>query len=361
MKKKNLTLTGLAGTALLLATSLLPAHADTIVNHYPETPTLNPTLPIINTYHGADHLKANILNPHPVCNAAQDYRTVIYRVDDHFLPVGTISAHNQTNSTIPLTQTTSKAQSISLSINGSKTESISFNGSGSKDNVTAGISMSLTKTLGLQGSYSLSWNVGQQIGPYNVPSGYTGEATYGFRAITMSGTLQTCLPNGTWANPTAYTAFVPIKNDVRVRLYNNPADAAVPAGEETHTTVAQPTAQPTSDQATPNPGLDLEPYLTVSDLKAKGFAGSVALHIKNTGTQRYYADFPAISFKVEVKTAAGPQGVDRLITTLGFKGATVRDLGFNEKTSTRTFMVTLSNPILAGEQQTVAAFSFGDG
>ena len=52
-----------AATALVFTAGLAGgAQAATQDDHYPETPKLNPTLPIINTYHGSDHIKANILN-----------------------------------------------------------------------------------------------------------------------------------------------------------------------------------------------------------------------------------------------------------------------------------------------------------
>lgn len=117
----------------------------------------------------------------------------------------------------------------------------------------------------------------------------------------------------------------------------------------------------TAAVAVEQPKLDLAPVLTVSSWKATGYAGVVALRLKNVGTERYYGNFPAVSFKVEVKTAEGPDGVDRLITPGWFNGAYTRDLGFNAKTSTRTFIVTLANPIKAGETQLVANFNFGDG
>lgn len=62
-----------------------------------------------------------------------------------------------------------------------------------------------------------------------------------------------------------------------------------------------------------------------------------------------------------MKTDKGPKGVDRLITPRSSNGAHIRDLGFNEKTSTRTFEVTLANPINAGEKVRVANLDFGDG
>ncbi|WIK64874.1 hypothetical protein [Gleimia hominis] len=85
------------------------------------------------------------------------------------------------------------------------------------------------------------------------------------------------------------------------------------------------------------------------------------MHVKNVGTDRYYGEFPIVSFRIDVKTASGPKGVDRLITPGWFNGAYTRDLGFNEKTSTRSFLVTLSNPIKKGEDQLIANLDFGDG
>ncbi|MDT3767450.1 hypothetical protein QS713_05150 [Gleimia hominis] len=107
--------------------------------------------------------------------------------------------------------------------------------------------------------------------------------------------------------------------------------------------------------------LDLAPNLQVSSAKAPGYAGLVAVHVKNVGTDRYYGEFPIVSFRIDVKTASGPKGVDRLITPGWFNGAYTRDLGFNEKTSTRSFLVTLSNPIKKGEDQLIANLDFGDG
>ncbi len=106
---------------------------------------------------------------------------------------------------------------------------------------------------------------------------------------------------------------------------------------------------------------DLTVGYTVSGAKAKGYAGLVAIHAKNVGSERYYSEFPAISFRIDVKTDNGPQGVDRLITPGWFNGAYTQDLGFDEKTSTRSFMVTLSNPVDAGQDQLIANLNFGDG
>ncbi|MCT1367646.1 MULTISPECIES: hypothetical protein [Kocuria] len=215
----------LGGSALMLGVAAMPANATTIENHYPETPKLNPNLPIVNTYHGSDHIKPNVLNPHPVCNALEDKRTVVYKVTDNFLPVGTISTTNHTNKDIPLTQETSKEQTISLKANGQQSSSTTINGGASKDGGNIGIAQEFSRQLGFEASYSLSWTAGQTVGPYDVPPGYTGEATYGFRTVSMTGTQQICGANGTWTNPTAWNAFVPVKNEVAVKLYNNPADS----------------------------------------------------------------------------------------------------------------------------------------
>lgn len=106
---------------------------------------------------------------------------------------------------------------------------------------------------------------------------------------------------------------------------------------------------------------DLQPYFQTSGAKAKGYAGTVVLKVKNVGSQRYYQEYPLTTFRLEVKTDEGPEGVDRLITPRGMKGAHIFDEGFNPETSTRTFTVTLSNPINAGDTTTVAALDFGDG
>lgn len=372
------TLAGLAAGALALGTTLAagPAHATTTTDTYPDTPRFDPVLPIIHTTHLSDHLKANVLTPHPVCNAGEDFRTVVYKVTDDFLPVGTISTTNQTSQPVPLTQETSRSQTISLSVNGNQTSSVSGNLGGSTGTSAngntlggqAGIAFSLARTIGGTATYSLSWNVAQKIGPYQVDPGHTGEATYGFRAVTMKGTQQFCLANGTWSTPTAWSAFAPIKNEVRVRTYDTPSGAIggvpnpqqapqVPATHDDAGTVATPPA----DSGATGGAHDLTVGYTVSGAKVPGAAGLVAIHVKNVGTQRYYAEFPAVSFRVDVKTASGPQGVDRLITPGWFHGAYTQDLGFDEQTSTRSFLVTLANPVEPGEDQVVANLDFGDG
>ncbi len=229
-----------------LTVGAAPAFAQTLEESAPETPATNDALPIVHTYRGSDHLKANILNPRPVCNSTEDFRTIVYKVTDNFLPVGTISTTNLSNNTVPLTQDLSRTQSITASINGSKTETLSLGGQASREGVQGTIGYAMAKTLGFSVSGTLSWNVGQKIGPYDVPAGHTGEATYGFRTVTMTGTQQRCRPNGTWATPTAWIANMPVKNEVRVKNYATPADSWAP----------NKGAQVTETQDNPNPSYE---------------------------------------------------------------------------------------------------------
>ncbi|KMY22950.1 hypothetical protein ACU19_07340 [Actinobaculum suis] len=424
MKFAKLAASFLAAT--LVAAIPATAGAATIRDDYAETPKINPELPIVHTYHGSDHIKANILNPHPVCNPWEDYRTVVYEVKDNFTPAGTISATNQTDKDIPLSQSLSMNQSISLSVNGNRTSSTSVNlgGSYNKDgeSVSTGITMSISESLGASASYSLSWTQGQQIGPYTISPGQTGEATYGFRTISMDGTQQYCKPNGTWSTPTPWSSLAPIKKEIRVKTYstaagshdavaNNKVDHVInekldnktePTVEENPTvdvgdvvgddsavdesTVVEPVeteeivsgpeaenklaeeeakaaeAKDPSEVSAPRE-YELTPRLTTA--KATGFSGAVALRLKNTGTKRYEPDFPYTTFRLEVKTTAQPgdylYGVDRFMTPGWFNGAYTRDLGFDKERSVRTFEITLSNPIEPGEEVLVANLHFGDG
>ena len=405
-------MTGLTAGLIVAGTAFAAplAGAAPQTESYPETPALNPDLPIIHTTHGSDHMKANILNPRPVCNPWEDHRTVVYKVSDRFLPAGTISTTNQTKKDIPLQQDLSKSQSISLSVNGDRTETTSMNlgGKGSKKGAEGsfGISHEIATKIGASASYSLSWDAGQSIGPYDVPPNHTGEATYGFRVLNMTGTQQYCKPNGTWSTPTFWSAMQPMKNEVRVKLYDDIADSYAPNKDAQNTTdvndpkVVEEEKSPEADaevikdnEVAPEEKavseaegkkeeeadkkvqedldngktdeakqkLDLKPVLTTSGAKHAGFAGTVALRLENVGTERYYGDFPAVQYRVDVKTAEGPKGVDRLITPRSSNGARIRDLGFDEKTSTRSFEVTLANPINAGESARVANLDFGDG
>lgn len=370
MSRITRSFTAAALATLTLAASAATAGAETVEHTYPETPKLNPALPIVHVYHGSDHIKANVLNPQPECNSAEDFRTTVYKVTDNFAPVGTISTTNTSSGPIPLTQTLSKSQTVTLSVQGGYAETTTANlggtASGQGGTGTAGISHQVAKNLGANISYSLSWNVGQTIGPYQVPAGHTGEATYGFRTLTMTGQQQYCKPNGTWSTPTAWSSFAPVKNEVKVAVYDNPADAPRDQGGEEnpkYDTVEPVRGQepPAVDPATANPALDLAPRLTTTIGKAEGYAGIVALRVKNTGTERYDASKQPIRFRVEVGTVEGPQGVDRLITAGRFNGASVRDLGFDKATSTRVFEVTLSNSINAGDEVLLGNLQFGDG
>lgn len=106
---------------------------------------------------------------------------------------------------------------------------------------------------------------------------------------------------------------------------------------------------------------DLKPEIHVAAGKAAGFAGLVSISAKNVGSEIYYQDFPATTFRIDVHTEKGPKGVDRLITPGWFNGAYTRDLGFDKDKSVRSFEVTLSNPINPGESKLLANLNFGDG
>lgn len=121
------------------------------------------------------------------------------------------------------------------------------------------------------------------------------------------------------------------------------------------------TAAMAADAAPAQAELDLRPFFTVSSAKAPGYAGLVALRVENVGSKHYYANFPIVSFRIDIHTEKGPEGVDRVITPGWFNGAYTRDLGFDKETSTRSFLVTLSNPVNKGEKQLIANLNFGDG
>lgn len=44
----------------------------------------------------------------------------------------------------------------------------------------------------------------------------------------MTGTQQYCKSNGAWSTPTAWRAFVPVKNDVKVNVYDDAVDSYRP-------------------------------------------------------------------------------------------------------------------------------------
>ena len=139
--------------------------------------------------------------------------------------------------------------------------------------------------------------------------------------------------------------------------------AVIGAAALSGTAVAGAAEAPTTTKSAPSTGEkhDLRPAIRVAGGKVPGFAGLVSISAENVGTEDYYAEFPAITFRIDVKTESGPKGVDRLITAGHFHGAYTRDLGFDKATSTRSFEVTLSNPIEAGEGKLLANLNFGDG
>lgn len=139
--------------------------------------------------------------------------------------------------------------------------------------------------------------------------------------------------------------------------------AVIGAAALSGTAVAGASEAPTTTKSAPSTGKkhDLRPAIRVAGGKVPGFAGLVSISAENVGTEDYYAEFPAITFRIDVKTESGPKGVDRLITAGHFNGAYTRDLGFDKATSTRSFEVTLSNPIEAGEGKLLANLNFGDG
>ncbi|MBO3130115.1 hypothetical protein [Dermatophilus congolensis] len=243
MHKRSVARVAGAGlTALALMVTALPTvHAAPESNGSdpstgnittPNTPDNNPLLPLVNVKRPNTRLKPNIFNPHPVCNAHQDYRTVIYRVQDHFTPMGAIETRNDSKGDIPLSQQLSRTQTISLSVSGDYGKTFGNISSGLSavvGKLTGNISAtSPTESLNIRPSvsYSLAWTVGQTIGPFNVPAGHTGKATYGFRQLSFKGTQQRCRANGTWSNPWTYSGLAPLSNAVVVKVYKNSASEA---------------------------------------------------------------------------------------------------------------------------------------
>ncbi len=134
-----------------------------------------------------------------------------------------------------------------------------------------------------------------------------------------------------------------------------PADEAEKPAEDEAEKPAEDEAEQSGEK------YDLKPEIRVAAGKAAGFAGLVSVSAKNVGSETYYQDFPATSFRIDVHTEKGPKGVDRLITPGWFNGAYTRDLGFDKEKSVRSFEVTLSNPINPGDSQLLANLNFGDG
>lgn len=136
-------------------------------------------------------------------------------------------------------------------------------------------------------------------------------------------------------------------------------EAPAAEGEKPSTDEAEKPAKDEAEQS--GEKYDLKPEIRVAAGKSAGFAGLVSISAKNVGSEIYYQDFPATSFRIDVHTAKGPKGVDRLITPGWFNGAYTRDLGFDKDKSVRSFEVTLSNPINPGESKLLANLNFGDG
>ncbi|MHA7686293.1 neuraminidase [Corynebacterium evansiae] len=155
--------------------------------------------------------------------------------------------------------------------------------------------------------------------------------------------------------------------DVAVAENADAADADAAAADEAPADEAEKPAEdeaekPAEDEAEQSgEKYDLKPEIRVAAGKAAGFAGLVSVSAKNVGSETYYQDFPATSFRIDVHTEKGPKGVDRLITPGWFNGAYTRDLGFDKEKSVRSFEVTLSNPINPGDSQLLANLNFGDG
>lgn len=139
-----------------------------------------------------------------------------------------------------------------------------------------------------------------------------------------------------------------------------PAEEAPAADAEKPEAEAEKPAEKPEAEA-PAEKYDLQPEIHVAAGKSAGFAGLVSISAKNVGSEIYYQDFPATTFRIDVHTEKGPKGVDRLITPGWFNGAYTRDLGFDKAKSVRSFEVTLSNPVNPGESKLLANLNFGDG
>ena len=111
-----------------------------------------------------------------------------------------------------------------------------------------------------------------------------------------------------------------------------PAEEAPAADVEKPEVDAEKPAEKPEAEA-PSEKYDLQPEIHVAAGKAAGFAGLVSISAKNVGSEIYYQDFPATTFRIDVHTEKGPKGVDRLITPGWFNGAYTRDLGFDKANS----------------------------
>lgn len=140
------------------------------------------------------------------------------------------------------------------------------------------------------------------------------------------------------------------------------AEDEKPSTDEAEKPAKDEAEKPSTDEAEQSgEKYDLKPEIRVAAGKSAGFAGLVSISAKNVGSEIYYQDFPATTFRIDVHTEKGPKGVDRLITPGWFNGAYTRDLGFDKEKSVRSFEVTLSNPVNPGESKLLANLNFGDG
>ncbi|MBW3086878.1 hypothetical protein KEM60_03107 [Austwickia sp. TVS 96-490-7B] len=185
-------------SAVATAAPVAPANSDTSV----------PALPIVKEQHKRP-VQKNLLNPKPVCNAWEDSRVVIERAQKSFEPVGAVEMRNDTTATIPLTQTLARTHSFTAGISG---------------DVGGQFASAVKATIAPTFAFTMSWNAGQVIGPYQVPAGKTARASYGFGVITFDGTHQFCKLDGTWSKPTRVNGRAPLASTVRVQLYSDPSD-----------------------------------------------------------------------------------------------------------------------------------------
>lgn len=171
----------------------------------------------------AGPIKPNSSNPNPVCNPWSQYRTHITSVKTSFTPMGAVRTTNDSDSSVPLTQTLSSTQTLTMKIDGDFGRSLTagLTGSGSKDGITGGGNLAATWTQAIKPgfSYEASWTTGQEIGPYDIKPGMVGRATYGFNTVTFKGTQQYCKLDGTWSQPTPLSGTAPIAKDVHIEQY----------------------------------------------------------------------------------------------------------------------------------------------
>ena len=204
--------TGAAVACTLGMFAASPANADSVNQN-------------VDIWHisNAGPIKPNPYNPNPVCNAWSQSRTHITSVKDTFTPMGAIQTTNTSDAPVPLTQTLSSTQTLTMKIDGdfSRSFTAGLTGSGSQDGITGGANAAATWTQKIAPgfSYSASWTTGQEVGPYQIKPGYVGRATYGFNTVTFSGTQQYCKLNGTWSQPTPLHGIAPTAKDVRIEQY----------------------------------------------------------------------------------------------------------------------------------------------